>query len=92
VTDAPPDYTTMTGAEFQRAVGTDPAKWAYACLARWPAALDRWPRAAVEATDPPPPPGPEQVERLADWFANAMDAARKDRIGRALGLDEGPNG
>jgi hypothetical protein len=30
MTDAPPDYTTMSGAEFQRAVGTDPERWAEA--------------------------------------------------------------
>ena len=26
----PPDYTTMSGAEFRRAVGADPEKWATA--------------------------------------------------------------
>jgi hypothetical protein len=72
VTDAPPDYTTMTGAEFQRAVGTDPERWAEAFMQRHRNALQR--------------------DALTDYFRNAMDAARKDRIGRALGLDEGPNG
>ena len=32
---APPDYTAMNGAEFQRAVGADPAKWAAAFLQSW---------------------------------------------------------
>ena len=28
----PPDYTTMTGAQFQRAVGVDPERWAEAFI------------------------------------------------------------
>jgi hypothetical protein len=34
MTDKPPDYTTMSGAEFQRAVGADPTKWAEAFAQR----------------------------------------------------------
>jgi predicted oxidoreductase len=30
MTEDAPDTTTMSGAQFQRAVGTDPAKWAEA--------------------------------------------------------------
>lgn len=30
MTDKPPDYTTMFGAEFRRVVGADPDKWAEA--------------------------------------------------------------
>lgn len=32
MSDDKPDTTTMTGAEFQRHAGTDPAKWAEAFL------------------------------------------------------------
>jgi len=32
IRDNPPDYTTMTGAQFQRAVGADPEKWAEAFM------------------------------------------------------------
>ena len=35
MTAKPPDYTTMSGAEFQRAVGADPEKWAEAVLQDW---------------------------------------------------------
>ena len=32
--DVKPDYTTMSGAEFKRAVGADPEKWAEAFIQR----------------------------------------------------------
>jgi hypothetical protein len=66
-----PEYTTMSGAEFKRTVGADPEKWAYACLTHG--------RASVSGTTPPPREAPpaEQVEFLARWFRDAMDAAVK---------------
>jgi hypothetical protein len=35
MTEDAPDSTTLTGAEFQRHVGTDPAKWAEAFQAAY---------------------------------------------------------
>ena len=35
MTEDAPDTTTMSGAEFQRHVGTDPEKWAEAFVAAW---------------------------------------------------------
>ncbi len=60
-----PDYSTMSGAEFQRAVGVDPAKWASAFLAAY-AAHD-----AVR-TDR------DRQAFVASWMRDAMDAARRD--------------
>jgi hypothetical protein len=62
--DTPPDYTTMSGAEFQRAVGVDPEKWAVAML---------------QAMYLPPErtTNKEQIAFLAKWLADAMDAAVK---------------
>jgi hypothetical protein len=61
VTDAP-DYTTMSGAEFQRAVGADPEKWA--------AALSQFLTSAA-------PPGTPPAPLLTSWFVDAMAAAVK---------------
>ncbi len=58
-----PDYTTMSGAEFQRAVGADPDKWAEAFLQRRHM-LD------VKSLD-------LQVW-VRGWFRDAMDAACRD--------------
>ena len=65
---AQPDYTTMSGAEFQRAVGVDPKKWAAAFMQR------HLRSAAVIGFD---------NDELARWFRDAMDAARRDRAGDA---------
>ena len=61
VSDTPPDYTAMNGAEFQRAVGTDPEKWAEAYMQCADPALSR----------------PHAVAALTHWFADAMTAAVK---------------
>ena len=65
-----PDYEAMSGADFQRAVGDDPHKWAEAFL-----------EAACSVT------GKSKSERLAfvaGWFADAMDAARKNPISEVV--------
>ena len=61
MTDTPPDYTAMSGAEFQRAVGTDPEKWAEAYMQCADPALSR----------------SHAVASLAQWFTDAMAAAVK---------------
>ena len=61
MSDNPPDYTAMSGAEFQRAVGTDPEKWAEAYMQCADPALSR----------------PHAVAALTHWFADAMSAAVK---------------
>jgi hypothetical protein len=69
-----PDYTTMSGAEFQRAVGTDPEKWADAFAQQF---------RQVAAGVPSLCDTPEQIARWLDeiltgWFRDAMDAARAE--------------
>jgi hypothetical protein len=59
------DYTTMSGADFQRAVGVDPVKWAAAFL-------QCYAKADGVRTD-----GHRELY-VAGWFRDAMDAARKD--------------
>jgi hypothetical protein len=60
-----PDYTIMTGAEFQRAVGADPEKWAMAFVQSKsegvtdPVILER------------------RMHEVLPWFRDAMDAAVK---------------
>ena len=66
-----PDYEAMSGAEFQREVVTDPARWAEAFL-----------EAAHSFT------GKNKGDRLAfvaGWFADAMEAARKNPIKEVVG-------
>lgn len=63
-----PDYTTLSGAEFQRAVGVDPAKWAAACCQRVQAEARRHGQPSV----------PIDQDALAEWFRDAMDAARAE--------------
>ena len=65
------DYTTLSGADFQREVGTDPIKWAEAFLQRHPPFKEL-------------PTHEDQVGYLAAWFADAMEAARKDSIREVL--------
>lgn len=70
MTDAPPDYTTMSGAEFQRAVGTDPDKWAEAFMQCVAAHLNQDHQAFSDTI----------VTRkafIADWFRDCMAAAVK---------------
>jgi hypothetical protein len=57
--DKPPDYTTMSGAEFRRAVGADPKKWATAFVQR----AEKDTRLGLS------------TDNVADWFRGAMDAA-----------------
>ena len=54
----------MTGAEFQREVADDPEKWAERFLAAYTASD------AIH-TDA------DRLEFITQWFADAMDAARK---------------
>ncbi len=56
------DYTTMSGAEFRRAVGVNPEKWAEAFCQR----------VYAEEGDGT---YEERVAHLADWFRDAMEAA-----------------
>lgn len=56
MTDAP-DYTAMSGADFQRAVGVDPERWAAAFTQHQSEQI------------------PIDVVR---WFADAIDAGRRD--------------
>jgi hypothetical protein len=62
------DTTTLSGAEFRRHVGTDPAKWAEAFLAAvgGPAVGAR-----SEA---------ERVALVAQWFRDAMEAAVAEAV------------
>jgi len=64
MTDDTPDYTTMSGAQFARAVGADPEKWAEAFVQQYPAQVS------------PPDRADCWRELLATWFRAAMDAAR----------------
>ena len=56
-----PDTTTMTGAEFQRHVGTDPQKWAEAFWQDFDSRGDRADHAGT-------------VVLLAKWFADYAEA------------------
>ena len=60
MSDKLPDYTTMSGAEFQRAVGADPEKWAEALSQYLSRDL---------------PPGAPKAPLLVTWFRDAMKAA-----------------
>jgi len=62
LSDDQPDYTTMSGAQFQRAVGVDPQKWAAAFLAAY-AAADH------VRTDA------DRLAFVASWLRDAMMAA-----------------
>ena len=67
-----PDYTKLSGAEFQRAVGADPEKWAEAFIqnALWLRSFEGVVKAAG---------GPEGNQQgvVAGWFRDAMAAAVK---------------
>jgi hypothetical protein len=66
------DYMKLSGAEFQRAVGVDPEKWAEAFIqsALWLRSFE----GVVKALG-----GPEgnQQQVVAGWFRDAMQAAVK---------------
>jgi len=71
VTDKP-DTTTLSGAEFQRHVGTDPEKWAEACYA-----VMRSPAASGESLD-----GPGRIAFLAQWFRDYAEVRVAEEVGR----------
>jgi hypothetical protein len=60
------DYRTLSGAAFQHEVGTDPDKWAEAFAQR---ALAMSELISDGLRD-----------ELAEWFADAMETARKHSI------------
>jgi hypothetical protein len=61
-----PDYEAMSGADFMRAVGDDPDKWAEAFL-----------EAACSVTGKSKS---ERLAFVVGWFADAMEAARNATI------------
>jgi hypothetical protein len=61
-----PDYEAMSGADFMRAVGDDPDKWAEAFL-----------EAACSVTGKSKS---ERLAFVAGWFGDAMEAARNATI------------
>jgi hypothetical protein len=75
MTDEPPDYMGMNGAEFRRAVGTDPEKWAEAFIqsALWLQSF----RGIVQAAGGP---AGNQQAVVAGWFRDAMEAAVKHAV------------
>ena len=74
------DTTTMTGAEFQRHVGTDPQKWAEAFIA---ACQRDWPSL----------PRDEHVDYAAKWFRDyaevCVNAAVRDETEQAMRAPRG---
>jgi len=64
------DYRSLSGAEFQREVSTDPAWWAEAFAQR---ALAMSESISDGLRD-----------ELAEWFADAMNAAREHSIREVL--------
>jgi hypothetical protein len=67
----PTDYEAMSGAEFQRAVGDDPDKWAEAFARR----ADAMSESISDGLR----------EELSRWFADAMEAGRKGSIQEVIG-------
>ena len=65
------DTTTMSGAEFQRHVGTDPQKWAEAFLA----AYDARPECRTEPTA-------ERARIPAQWFRDYAEVRVAEEVGR----------
>ena len=65
------DYRTMSGADFQREVGTDPDKWAEAFMQRHEAYSSVPTREA-------------QTAHMAQWFADAIEAGRRASIRAAI--------
>jgi hypothetical protein len=65
-----PDTTTMSGAEFQRAVGTDPAKWAEAFVRAGD--RDGWLDAVRD----------ERIAYAVRWFRDYADACVAEELGR----------
>ena len=63
LTDEQPDYTTMTGAQFRRAVGVDPEKWAMAFTQSKSEGITD--AAILE----------RRMQEVLPWFRDAMTAA-----------------
>jgi hypothetical protein len=63
------DYTTLSGAEFRRAVGTDPDKWAEAMLQ----AMQR---------DDAPTADAERIAFVAAWLHDYGEAVHVARLVR----------
>lgn len=76
----PPDYTVMTGLEFQRAVGVDPEKWAEA--------FEQLSQRSITGDAAWLRTHEQRVEYLKNWFSDAMDAAVKAAARRGFS-DEG---
>jgi hypothetical protein len=70
-----PDYRSLSGAAFQREVGTDPARWADA-FAQRALAMSELISGGLR-------------DELAEWFAGAMEAARKGSIREVLKREGG---
>lgn len=62
-----PDYTTMSGAEFKRAVGADQHKWAEA--------FEQQSQRSITGDEAWLRTHEQRVEYLASWFRDAMSAA-----------------
>jgi hypothetical protein len=61
-------YTTLSGAQFQRVVGVDPAKWAHEFYAAWVRATAPETAGQLNAME-------DRQAFIAGWFRDAMDAA-----------------
>jgi len=66
-----PDYTTMTGAQFQSAVGADPEKWAMAFTQDKSPGLDRGSPEHQELLR-------KRAEEVLPWFCDFADAVRRE--------------
>jgi hypothetical protein len=66
------DYTKLSGAEFQRAVGVDPEKWAEAFIQN-----TLWLRSFEGVVKAFGGPDGNQQAVVAGWFSDAMAAAVK---------------
>jgi predicted oxidoreductase len=63
------DTTTLTGAQFQRAVGTDPAKWAEAFVRSTAGEMSE-----AEIL--------ERASWVTPWFRDYADACVAEEVGR----------
>ena len=67
------DTTTLSGAQFRREVGTDPAKWAEAFVAAYAAAADEGLRADADRT-----------AFAAAWLRDYADACVAEAVRRDM--------
>ena len=68
-----PDTTTLSGAKFQRHVGTDPEKWAEAYLA------------AYDHEDVAGQGAAERLRYTCAWFRDFADVRVAEEVGRVTG-------